>query len=40
LLIALLPVGQLRRQEYLLDEEHPELAPGGPSREAPPAAPA
>jgi MFS family permease len=40
LLIALLPVGQLRRQEYLLDEEYPELAPGSATRETPPAAPA
>jgi MFS family permease len=27
LLIALLPLAQLRRQEFLLDQEHPELAP-------------
>ena len=40
LVIALLPVGQLRRQEYLLDEEYPDLAPASPTRETPPAAPA
>jgi MFS family permease len=40
LLIALVPVGQLRRQEYLLDEEYPDLAPGSATPEAPPAAPA
>ncbi|HET7473273.1 MAG TPA: MFS transporter [Candidatus Limnocylindrales bacterium] len=28
LVIALLPLVQLRRQEFLLDAEHPELAPG------------
>jgi MFS family permease len=27
LVIALLPLAQLRRQEFLLDAEHPELAP-------------
>src|SRR5204863_298916 len=40
LLIALLPLAQLRRQEYLLDEEHPELAPQTAAQEAPPGAPA
>jgi MFS family permease len=40
LVVALLPVGQLRRQEYLLDEEYPDLAPGAATRDAPPAAPA
>ncbi len=40
LIIALLPTAQLRRQEYLLEEEHPELAPTSAAHEAPPAAPA
>jgi predicted MFS family arabinose efflux permease len=40
LLVALLPLAQLRRQEYLLDQEHPELAPQAATQETPPGAPA
>jgi MFS family permease len=40
LIVALLPLAQLRRQEYLLDQEHPELAPQTAVQEAGPAAPA
>jgi predicted MFS family arabinose efflux permease len=35
LLVALLPLAQLRRQEYLLVQEHPELAPQAPTQGAP-----